>query len=223
MSLLVLLSLFAADEPKPEILRYLRPEGDRYVLESEITRARARDGSTYVSRTVRPQETMTLTVRRTTEGRLLKAELVQQLGKMRKTAVVEPHDGKLRLTRDGATEDINLKDDVFFTTAPDWTDILELAARYDEKQGGKQEFAGLWFHPTRPTLTPRFTVEKVGTDRITASGTEHLLRRFKVRIRASTNTVWAFPNGRVCKILPEGEKAQPIVLEGYEEASRHLK
>jgi hypothetical protein len=166
---------------------------------------------------------MTLTVQRTTEGRLLKAELVQQMNTVRKTALVEPRDGKLRLTRDGVGADINLKDNVIFTTAPDWTDIIELAARYDDKQGGKQEFAGLWFHPTRPTLTPKFTVEKVGVDRITAAGTEHILRRFKARIRASTNTVWTFPNGRVCKILPEGEKALPVVLEGYEEASRDLK
>ncbi len=37
------------------------------------------------------------------------------------------------------------------------------------------------------------------------------------------NTVWVFPNQRVCKILPDGEKSVPVVLGGFEEATRALK
>jgi hypothetical protein len=221
--LLLLPLLVVADPPHPETLRYLRPQGGKYVLESEITVTRDKDGYTYVSRTVRPQETMTLTVRRTPDGRLLRAELVHQKGDARKSAVVEPRDGKLLLKRDGVTEVVNLPDTTFFTTAPDWSDVIELARRYDLKKGGKQEFAGLWFHPTRPTLTPTFTVEKGGEDRIRVGGVEHKLERLNVRLRASTNTVWVFPDRRVCKILPAGEKAVPIVLQGHEEATRDLK
>jgi hypothetical protein len=81
----------------------------------------------------------------------------------------------------------------------------------------------VWFHPTRPTLTPKFTVEQVGEDKITAGGADHTLRRLRVRLRASTNTVWVFPGGRVCKILPDGAKAVPVVLQGFEEATRGLK
>jgi hypothetical protein len=224
MAALCLLCVFSgADPPKLETLRYVRPEGAKFVLESEITIRRDKDGHRYVSRTVRPGETMTLTVRRTLAGRLVKVEVVQQKGSVRKVAAVEPHEGGLRLTRAGATEDIKLKDASVFTTAPDWSDVIVLASRYDLKKGGKQEFVGLWIHPTRPTLTPKYSAEKVGEDKITAGGVDYSLRRFKMRLRASTVTVWVFPNGRVCKILPEGEKAVPVVLEGYEAATRDLK
>jgi hypothetical protein len=221
-ALCLLCVLSGADPPKLETLRYVRPEGAKFVLESEVTTRRDKDGHRYESRTVRPGETMTLTVRRTPEGRLLKVELIQQKGTERKAVVVEPRAGGLRLTRAGVKEDLDLKNPALFTTAPDWSDVFELARLYDPRKGGKQEFVGLWIHPTRPTLTPKFTIEKVGEDKITRNGAEHLLGRFRVRLRASTVTVWVLPNRRVCKIL-EGKGAVPVVLEGYEAATRDLK
>jgi hypothetical protein len=54
-------------------LRYLKPAGGRYVLESEVTRTTTENGSTYVSRTVRGPETLTLTVYRDSKGRIVGA------------------------------------------------------------------------------------------------------------------------------------------------------
>src|SRR6266545_5762680 len=74
----------AAEKPKP--VRYLKPEGERFVLESEVTTTATSTGSTYVSRTVRGPETMTLTIRRDKEGKVFAAEIVQQKGEVHKTA-----------------------------------------------------------------------------------------------------------------------------------------
>src|SRR5262249_61483227 len=106
---------------------------------------------------------------------------------------------------------------------PHGSHAAEWAPLSDPKKAGKQEFTGLGVHPTRPTLTPKFTIEKVGEDKITRNGVEPRLGRFRVRLRASTVTVWVLPGARVCRILPEGKGAVPVVLEGYEAATRGLK
>jgi len=111
----------------------------------------------------------------------------------------------------------------FFDEIPKEYEEAAMVDGYSRRKGGKQEFAGLWFHPTRRHLTPAYTIERVGEDRIKLDGVEQTLQRYKVRLRASTNTVWALSNYRVCKILPDGPKATPIVLEGYVEATKDLK
>src|SRR5438874_11014818 len=132
MNFLLLTLLLAAEEEKTT-LRYLKPAGEKYVLESEVTITKSKTSSLYVSRTVRGDETLTLRVERGQRGQLIQAEIVQQKGEVKKTARVEPRDGKLRLTRGGVTEDIDIKDAVIFTTVPDWSDIIEMAGRFDPK------------------------------------------------------------------------------------------
>jgi hypothetical protein len=210
----------AAEKPTP--VRYLRPVGDRFVLESEITTTAAPDGSTYVSRTVRGTETMTLTVKRDKSGRVLRAEIVYQRGKERKTASLELTTGQAKIRRGGTTDLVKAPDNPIVTTAPDWSDIFELLRRYDAKKAGKQEFAGLWFHPTRPHLLLTFVMEKVGVDAVKVKGKKQQLDRYQVRLRSGGYRVWA-RGGQVVKILPAGAKAVPIVLEGYEEATQGLK
>ncbi len=222
-SLLLLSLLFVAEEEKTT-LRYLKPSGEKYVLESEVTITKTKTSSLYVSRTVRGDETLTLRVERGQNGQLLQADIVQQKGELKKTARVEPRDGKLRLARGGVSEDIDVKDAVIFTTAPDWSDIIEMASRFDPKKEGKQEFAGLWFHPTQPPQTPKFSLARLGSDKITVEGTEQVLARCEARLRGgSAYRVWVFADGRVCKILLEAGKGTPVVLEGFENAAKKLK
>jgi hypothetical protein len=222
--IILLVSLLLAAEDEKTTLRYLKPAGEKCVLESEVTITKTKTGSHYVSRTVRGDETLTLRVERDARGQLLQADIVQQKGEVKKTAKVEPHEGKLRLTRGGVSEDLDIKDAVIFTTAPDWSDILEMGMRFDPKKEGKQEFAGLWFHPTQPPQTPKFSIVKVGSDTITLDGTQHVLLRCQVRLRGgSAYRVWVLENGRVCRIIPEAGKGHPVVLEGFEKATKELK
>jgi hypothetical protein len=215
--------LTTAEEKKPERLRYLKPSGGKWALESEVTHEETDGGSRYVSRTERGTESMTLTVTRDREYRPQTVELEHVKGKDRKTARIEWKDGKAALTRDGTTEVVKVPDRAVFTTAPDWSDILELVPRYDAEKGGKQEHAGFWFHPSQPHRNLAFTVEKTGTDKVRHKGSPLELGRFAVTIRSGTYKVWALPNNRVVKLLPPGDKAAPVVLEGYEETTRGLK
>lgn len=204
-------------------LRYLKPAGGRYVLESEVTRTTTPKGSTYVSRTVRGPETLTLTVYRDKKGRVVGAEVVRQTAGERKNATLNLHADRATLKRGSATHVFKAPADPVVTSAPDWSDIFELVRRYDARKGGKQEFPGLWIHPAKPPLLLTFAVERVGEDPIKGKGREKKLRRYRVQLRSGSYTVWARNDGCVCKILPAGPRAVPVVLEGYEDATRALK
>src|SRR5947208_5314149 len=101
-----LLLLFAVqpDEEKT-VLRYLKPSGDKFVLESEVTITKSKRGALYVSRTVRGSETMTLRIERGLAGQLLQATIDQQKGEVKAIARAEPKDGKLRVTRREVVEE----------------------------------------------------------------------------------------------------------------------
>src|SRR5262245_58956594 len=148
----------AAAEAKP--LRYLRPQGDQYVLESEVSVKQTENGALYTSRTERPGETLTLTVRRDAKGRALNADIIVKRKDAETSAKVEIKNKEAKLEAGGKTQTIEIGDNPVITSAPDWSDILALVERYDRAKGGKQESAGLWFHPTQPHRLLTFTVEK---------------------------------------------------------------
>jgi hypothetical protein len=210
-------------EADKESLRYVKPVGGRYVLESEVTTTTTPKGLTYVSRTVRGPETLTLTIHRDREGRVVSAEVVQKTAGELKSATLNLDGGKAKLKRGGTTDLLKVAGDPVVTSAPDWSDVFELIRRYDARKGGKQEYPGLWIHPIKPPLLLTFAVERVGEDPVKGKGGEEKLRRFRVGLRSGSYTVWARADGRVCKILPAGAKAVPVVLEGYEDATRALK
>jgi hypothetical protein len=225
MSSLLLTLLFASAADKEEsFLRYLRPADGKFVPESVVTIVKEKSGSVYTSETMRGKETMALRVERGVKGELVRAEITHTIGKEQKTARLEPAGGKVMLSRGETREVIDVKDPVIFTTAPDWSDIIEMAARFDPKKEGKQEFAGVWFHPTMPAQTPRFSFERLGTDTIAFGKEDCTLTRCRARIRGgSAYLVWVFANGRVCKLMTEGGKGSLVVLAGYEEATKDLK
>src|SRR5207237_3916758 len=135
----------------------------------------APDGSVYTSRTVRGKETMTLTVHRGKDGKVRRAKAVQEKDGQRKTADLDLRVDEARLERDGVTDRFKPPADPVVTTAPDWSDIFELVRRYDASKGGKQEFPGVWIHPSKPHLLLTFSVEKLGTDRVKVGGKEQQL------------------------------------------------
>lgn len=222
LPLLVLSAALAADTDKSAPLRYLRPGKDRLVLESEVTRTTSADGSSYVSVTDRGSEKMTLRIKHDPAGKLVSAEVLHETAKEKQSAVLTIDKGRAQLRRGDKTEEIALADNVIVTTAPDWTDIFDLVRRYDAAKGGKQEFAGLWIHPSRPTQHLPFTVEKAGEDTVRHRDRPLALDRYRVRLRSGDYLVWADATRRVVRLIPAGRPAAFVVLEGYEESTRDL-
>jgi hypothetical protein len=204
--------LTAADADKPAALRYVRPEGDKFVLESEVTATTSPQGTVYVSR-----------LRATPGGKVLSAEAVLQQGRDRRTAQLNLEGPMPRLKREGVTEFVKAPRDPVVTTAPDWSDVFQLVRRYDADKGGRQEFSGLWFHPSQPLTTPTFTIERLGGDTVTVNDRPVELSRYKVQLRSGDYLVWARPDGVVCRLAAQRPRPVPVVLQGYEEATRDLK
>jgi hypothetical protein len=208
----------------PQALRYLRLADNKFVLESEVSQARTRSGTAYVSRTVRPKERMTLTLRFDKDGKLEAAEALLDAQNRKRSAVLTFKGTRAELKRSGGVTDFIPKvgADVVVTTAPDWSDIFQLVRRYDRDKGKKQSFAALWIHPAQPAKRLTFTVQKVGDDDIDVKGKKITLGRFKIQIRSGAYVAWADANGRVYKLMVPGKPATAVVLEGYQEETRGL-
>ncbi len=215
--------LWAAEPEKPAPLRYLRGAGGKFVSESEVTTISTNTGTTYVSVTDRGVEKMTLTLHYDKKHRLTDAEAVLSSPEGRKTATLTLQ-GKMATLKRGSTADfLKVAEEPIVTTAPDWSDIFQLVLRYDGKKGGLQEFAGLWIHPALPAQTPTFTIERAGSDAITAKEKKVMLERYVVRLRSGVYRVWADAPGRVYKIVQPGPRGITVVLEGHEETTRELR
>jgi hypothetical protein len=67
-----------------------------------------------------------------------------------------------------------------------------------------------------------FTVERVGHDTVRKGAAELRLDRYRIRLRSGDYFAWADADRRDYKLLPLPARASPVVLEGYEEATRRL-
>src|SRR5262249_38866252 len=108
-------------------------------------------------------------------------------------------------------------------TTPGWGDVLQLVRRYDRARGGKQEFNGLWIHPIEGMQNHTFAVERQAADTVTVKDREVKLDRYRVKARGDDFAAWADPDGRVVRVQGLAPKAAPVVLEGYEDATKGLK
>ena len=222
MSLLLLLAsatvLPADDGPtKPVPLRYVRSADGKTVTECEVTTMRDGDDTVIVSRTQRPDETMTLTLRHDKNGQLLSAEAVREGGKMKKTSTLTVQGKAAQLKQGNVTEFLKSGGDAIVTTAPDWSDVFQLVRRYDAKKGGEQQFAGVWIHPDNPPQELTFTISNDDVETVKVKDKEVRLGRYKVQLRSGDYVVWADSAKRVVKLSAVGPNAKPIVLEGFEE------
>src|SRR5262245_8258497 len=228
LSLFLSCILVPSQDDKPAPLRYLRPAGDKYVVESEVTVTPVAHGSVYSSKTNRTTEdgelTMTLTIKLDANNAIRSAETELVTPKGKKTATLTLFKDHARLKADGTTEILNrVPEAPIVTTAPDWSDIIQLVTRYDAKKGGKQEFGGIWFHPVEQPSTPTFTIERVGEDKITLKDKELKLHRHDITLRSGGYRAWSDNDGRIVRIVPRSGDNAPIVLEGYEDSTRELK
>jgi hypothetical protein len=204
--------------------RYLRPAGDKLVTESTVTQKRSAAGTSYVSLTERGTEKMTLTLRFGKDKKLQAAEALQESKAGMKSAKLVVRGAQAELTRaDGDKETFKLKDEPVVTTAPDWSDIFQVIERYDRKKMGKQEFAGLWIHPTKPARQLTFVVEPMGKDEIVLKEKKITLKRFRVTLRSGDYLVWAEEGGQVIRLYPATRPEAFVVLEAYASATQQLK
>jgi hypothetical protein len=213
----------AADADKPAALRYLKPAGGKLILESEVTETQADGQTVQVSMTERGDDRTTLTVVRDRAGKPVRAEVVLEGPKSRHVAELTFDKHGVRLQRRGITDFLRVGADPVVTTAPDWSDIFQLARRYDRTKGGRQEFPGLWIHPVQPPRVLTFAIEHQGTDAVTAGERKLMLDRYRITLRSGDYLAWADANGRVYKLFPKSDPAAFVVLEGYEEATRALR
>lgn len=204
-------------------LRYLRSARDGFTPESVVTSSTSADTRMYDSVTVRPGARMKLTLR-FDKGHAVSADAVLETAQSKTTAALKIANGVGRLQR-GAKIDIldNVRGDVIITTAPDWSDILQLVQRYDRAKGGKQEFMGLWIHPVEKTLRLTFSVECIGQDTLRVKDRVLPLDRYRIRLRSGDYLVWADAAQRVIKLVPAGSPQTIVVLEGFESVSDALR
>jgi hypothetical protein len=220
-ALLILGSLCQVGQPLPAFeLKYVRPAGGKYVLESAVTHKKVKDGYAYHSVTHRPREKMGLALFWNNQQQLQSAKLELEMATGKKTAAATFHGRTATVQRPGQP-DVKIElaaPPVLATTAPDWSDILLVLRHYDVRKGGKQEFAGLWFHPEKAALSLTFTVEKLGQDEIAVGDKKFTLGRYRVHLRSGNYLVWADDDGQVYKLMPPGQPKAAVVLKGHEQA-----
>lgn len=214
-------------DPPGETLRYLRPNADRFALESEIGIERTAAGGTVIqSVTGRGNSQLTLTSRFTPEGSLESATVKVGNGSESKTAQAVVSENRVKITRRAAdTTELDCPTAVIVTSAPDWTDTVLLVRRYDRKRGGTQEFAGLWVHPVQQPLRLTFKITQTGEDTIERAGkAPALLQRYLIEIRGGSRyTGWGDERGHLVRLMPATGSQAGIVLEGWEQSAMFLK
>ena len=65
-----------------------------------------------------------------------------------------------------------------------------------------------------------FTAERQPADTVTVKDKEMKLDRFRLKLRGGDYAAWADGEGRVVRVQGLAPKAVPVVLEGFEDATR---
>jgi hypothetical protein len=216
-------SLLPAPEPeKPVPLRYVRTEMGKKVTAGEVTTTRSDDGTVVTTRMEQADEKMTVTLRYDRDGKLTGAEVVQSPRKGVTLTLGEKGTGTMK--RGGITDFLkDLPANPIVAAGPEWTDAIQLVRRYDGSKGGKQELTGVSIDPVQGLQKQTFTAERQAAETVTVKDKELKLDRYRLKMRGGDYAVWADGDGRVVRVQGLAAKAVPVVLEGFEEATRGLK
>jgi hypothetical protein len=187
-----------------ERLRYLRPSGERFVLECELTLRWSRTGSSVESTTIRGNTRLTVTSHYDEQDRLTRVGATLVRDGRAVSATVSVSGGTARVRRAGQEEQaFEVPPGVIVTSAPDWTDVVLLCRRYDRTAGGKQSFPGLWIHPEQAGQRLTFGIERTGKDVVETAGKKIELDRYTIRLRGNSGYVgWADQAGKLIKLVP---------------------
>lgn len=214
---------FAADE-QSRTIRYNRPAGSQYVREFKLTRKPYAEGHSISSVTRRGQTHLSLVSEFDTAGHLRSAKVAIDSGTKRQTAQAHSEGTSVTVKRaNGLIDVLDCPRGVIVTSAPDWTDTFMVTRRYDENKGGEQQFDGLWIHPTREPLRLTFRVRHEGTDTVECQGETHRLERISIVLRNESRYVaWRDGRRQLVRLVADGREQPSIVLDGWQEATRHL-
>jgi hypothetical protein len=211
-----------------ETARYVRFAAAGFATECQFQITRHKDGWTITSRTDRGSTQMEIESRYDAQDRPITARAVLTNGGIQQTATVQVKDRKAIVSaRKGEPPvELDAPKGTVITSAPDWCDVFLLCRRYDAKRGGKQEFPGLWIHPTEAPRRLTFTIERQGTDSIDHAGKKIELGRYHIIIRNNSSYVaWADADGRMIRLipLPFQKGSSGLTLEGFEKAASGLR
>ena len=160
-----------AQKAPADKVRYLRPSQNQFVTECEFVTRREHNGWTIESVTERGSTKLNLHSKYDRNDYLTAAQVTLTTGGKQEIATVEVTGGKAKVQRDVPdVQEFEVPKGVIVTSAPDWTDTFLLCQQFDRKRAGKQQFPGLWIHPTQPAQLLMFTIEKLGTDSIVHNG-----------------------------------------------------
>lgn len=206
-----------------EVFRYLRPAGKAFALEASITVHTRKDGWSIESVTGTAAKAMTIHAHHLAAGRLREARAVLAGEGGKKEARVEVKGDVAHVQgEEGKVQEFPVGDRTIVTSAPDWSDIFLLCRRF--KPGSvKEEFQGLWIHPTQKAQAIRFTIEKEGTDTVERDGKRITLNRYRIQIRGpAPYRAWANEAGILIKLVPASGKGG-LIREGWEGVWEELK
>lgn len=211
-----------------ETARYLRPAGTTYATECEFTLKRDKAGWSIESVTRRGATTMIVSARFDAKDVLISAAATLAGTNAKQSAQVRMNGGKAAVRREGKPAlNFDVAAGVIVTSAPDWTDTFLLCRRYDRARGGRQEFAGLWIHPTEPCRRLTFIIERDGAAMLEHAGKRVRLDRYTIQLRGGSRYVaWADADGRMIRLVPLPVRAgvvSGLVREGYEKTALSLR
>jgi hypothetical protein len=204
-------------------LRYLRPAGERWTHECTFTIATRDNGWSIASVTERGKLTLSVGTAYDADDRLASAVVELRQGDKKSMATATADDRVVRIQQpEQPPKTVEAPGGVIVTSAPDWTDILLLCARYDYVRDGKQQFPGLWIHPRQPIQSLTFTIERTGHDVIRHGDRQVKLSRFVIHLRGqSAYAAWADETKKLIRLMPlpaKEPRRTGLVLEGFEES-----
>jgi hypothetical protein len=180
-----ILSADVASNDQLTTLRYVKQEGAKLVPEAEIIERPTKNGTELISRTFRGDQVNVIKLSFDKNGKLVKGGdcIEDDQGNIRSS--IRSTDGAFQVPRPGGlNEYFSLENNPVVTSAPDWSDIIQLVRRYDREKAGKQEFPGLWIRPNMVPQRLTFSIERGGSDTLVAKGAKVPLERYRIRLRS---------------------------------------
>lgn len=202
-------------------LRYLRPAGDSWATECVFTIAKKGEGWSIAGATERGALKLTLETRYRPKDVLEASVLTVRNGDKESLAIAAClQEGVARVQLpEQPLKMLDVPRGVIVTSAPDWTDVLLLCARYDQTAGGKQTFPALWYHPEQGVQLLKLHIERQGHDTIEHGDKKIKLTRFAIHLRGnSAYAAWATPDGTLVRLipLPAKGKRSGLILDTFE-------
>ena len=145
---------------KENVLRYVRHDGKKLVLEGEVIDQESPDRKVFISRVGCGDEKTVLRLSYNKDGRLIGAHVSLENANGQVLQRASYGDRPIINRSGGLTEIYSLSDNPVITSGPGWAELFQLARRYDVSKAGTQKFSGLSISTTEPPQRLGFSVER---------------------------------------------------------------